>query len=119
MDNHIEQLRQWLESQKGSTLSIEKQEITTGKEDLFDIDHVTFKLDHISLVSNGEDPIDDYLATDEVILHGEGTIMSDEGTVTIPQHAFEIPLKGEVTSSLDQNQLNLQTEQAIYKMKKQ
>ncbi|ARK29319.1 hypothetical protein [Halalkalibacter krulwichiae] len=109
----IEQLTQWLETHKGSTLQIRKEELATGLQHISDIDQVTLNLDHISLVTN-EGSIDDYIPGNELILHGEGTIQSTEGTANLPQNAYEIPLTGNVTTSKGTSGLKVETEKAIY-----
>ncbi|WP_227934920.1 hypothetical protein [Alkalihalobacillus deserti] len=115
MAQDIEELSSWLESHKGETLTIHKGELSTGLQQIFDIDQVTLKLDHISLVSN-EENIDDYIPQQELILHGQGNINSEEGKKDLPQDAYEIPLTGNVITSNEGNALKIETEKAVYKI---
>jgi hypothetical protein len=115
MTQEIQELSNWLESHKGETLVIRKGELSTGLQQIFDIDQVTLELDHISLVSNNEN-VDDYIPEQELILHGEGNILSEEGTKELPQNAYEIPLFGHVTTSNEMNGLKVETEKAVYKI---
>lgn len=115
MTQEIEELSNWLESHKGEKLIIHKGELSTGLQQIFDIDQVTLALDHISLVSN-DNQVDDYIPPKELILHGQGNIRSVEGIEDLPQDAYEIPLFGSIITSIENDGLKIETEKAIYKL---
>ncbi|MDT8862910.1 hypothetical protein N0O92_22305 [Alkalihalobacillus sp. MEB130] len=117
MTQDIHELSNWLESHKGERLLIRKNELSTGLQQIFDIDQVTLNLTHISVVENDSN-IDDYIPSQELILHGEGSIKSAEGMKDLPQNAYEIPIYGKVVTTKDQNGngLKLETEKAIYEI---
>ncbi|MFC0558011.1 hypothetical protein [Halalkalibacter alkalisediminis] len=114
MAQDIEELSNWLESHKGNTLLIRKEELSTGLQQIFDIDQVTLALDHISLISN-ENNVDDYIPKQELILHGHGNIQSQNGMKDIPQEAYEIPLLGDIVTTNEKDGLKVETEKAVYK----
>ncbi|WP_332690898.1 hypothetical protein [Halalkalibacter lacteus] len=113
MSQDIHELSEWLESHKGETLLIQKGELATGLQQIFDIDQVTLQLDHISVASN-EATGDDYLPRQELVLHGNGSIQSPEGEKPLPQNAYEIPLYGKVNTTNEKDRLKVETEKAIY-----
>ncbi|KHF41899.1 hypothetical protein [Halalkalibacter okhensis] len=115
MTQHLDELSEWFESHKGETLLIRKNELSTGLQQIFDIDQVTLQLDRISVVNNDSN-IDDYIPSQELILHGEGNIKSAEGMKNLPQNAYEIPLFGRVVTSKENQGLKLETEKAIYEI---
>ncbi|MFC0473459.1 hypothetical protein ACFFHM_23855 [Halalkalibacter kiskunsagensis] len=113
MSQSINELSEWLESHKGETLLIKKGELATGLQQVFDIDEVTLQLEHITVVSN-EKSIDDYMPSQELVLHGNGSIQSPEGEKPLPQNAYEIPLYGEVNTTNEKDCLKVETEKAVY-----
>ncbi|GAE33362.1 hypothetical protein [Halalkalibacter akibai] len=62
MAQEIQDLSNWLESHKGETLVIQKGEVSTGLQQIFDTDQVTLELNHISIVSNNGSIDDIYLS---------------------------------------------------------
>lgn len=107
MTQSIEELSNWLESHQGETLIIRKGELSTGLQQIFDLDHISF-------VSNDRN-VDDYIPKNELILHGNGNIRSKEGMKVIPQNAYEIPLIGNIVTSNEEDGLKVETEKAVYK----
>ncbi|MCL7747261.1 hypothetical protein [Halalkalibacter alkaliphilus] len=115
MAQQLHELSEWFESHKGETLLIRKNELSTGLQQIFDIDQVTLQLDHISVVKNDSN-IDDYIPSQELVLHGEGSIKSAEGMKDLPQNAYEIPLFGRIVTTKEANGLKLETEKALYEI---
>ncbi|GAE26963.1 hypothetical protein JCM9140_3073 [Halalkalibacter wakoensis JCM 9140] len=113
MTQPIHDLSQWLESQKGETILIRKNELSTGLQQTFDIDQVTLQLDHITVITNDQN-IDDYIPSKELVLHGEGHIKTAEGMKELPQNAYEIPLFGKIATTNGTNGLKVETEKATY-----
>lgn len=119
MDQEIDELSTWLESHTGETLLIEKGELSTGLMQLFDIDRVSFQLEHISIESN-EGRLDDYISSKELVLHGNGIIQTTETMQQqLPQNKYEIPLFGKVVTSSDSKALKVETENAVYDIRLQ
>jgi hypothetical protein len=110
----IYELSEWLEAQKGRTLIIQKGELSIGKQDIIDVDQVQLHLDAISIRNIERHDPDDYLADQELILHGSGKIGSDQGEVDLPQNIYEIPIHGEITTTRENNGVKVKTERAIY-----
>ncbi|WP_100398752.1 hypothetical protein [Bacillus sp. FJAT-44742] len=113
MDQQIDQVSQWLESQKGNILFIKKEELETGKDEVMNTDNVRFTLDSVD-VKNNKASIDDYIPSKEIILHGSGTVQTDEGPTDLPSDVYEIPLGGEIKTEKDNNGVKLETEDVIY-----
>lgn len=109
----IQQLSDWLESNIGESLTIKKGELSTGSNEIIDLDQVNLQLKRVSLISNNQN-IDEYIPSQEMVLHGEGKIKSDRRETYLPQNAYEIPLFGEINMTQVTNGLRLETEKAIY-----
>ncbi len=110
----MEQVSEWLEQLKGQSLLIYKEEIATGKQEVMDIDQVSFKLDSVSFNRNRHANIDDYLAFKEIVLYGQGTIQTDQGESGLPERAYEIPLTGDFKTEKNADNMRVETDQAIY-----
>lgn len=110
----VYELTEWLEAQKGNTLMIHKGELSIGKQEIVDINKVELRLDKIVLKNIERSDPDNYLANQEVILHGQGTIRSDYGEVELPQNVYEIPIYGNVTTHKVEHGLKIETERAVY-----
>ncbi|RKL65687.1 hypothetical protein CR203_19620 [Salipaludibacillus neizhouensis] len=114
MDKHINELSTWLESHTGETVFIQKGELSTGLKELFDIDRVTFQLEHFSIESN-EDTFDDYISSKELVLHGNGIVqITETEEKQLPQNIYEIPLNGKIVTSSNKKNLKVETENAVY-----
>ncbi|ADU29059.1 hypothetical protein [Evansella cellulosilytica] len=114
MIHPIFELTEWLESHKGTTMTIEKQELETGTNEVFDHDRAQLQLNEISVRNLKKHDEDDYLADQELILHGEGNIHTDQGEMELPQNAYEIPILGEVKTENSENGMKVTTGKAIY-----
>ncbi|MDG5786088.1 hypothetical protein QA612_01200 [Evansella sp. AB-P1] len=114
MVHPIFQLTEWLERQKDRNLVIYKEELATGKQEVIDQDRVQMLLENITARTIEHHDEDDYLADQEIILHGVGHIYSDEGIMELPQQVYEIPLLGEITTHNEKNIVKVETEKAIY-----
>lgn len=116
MVNPVQELTEWLESQKTQTLLITKEELATGKNEVVDQDRVQLLLNKIDVRKINRHDEDGYLADDELILYGEGHIHSDKGEMELPQGVYEIPLYGEITAYSENNEMKVETEKANYIM---
>ncbi|MBU9722925.1 MULTISPECIES: hypothetical protein [Bacillaceae] len=117
MAHSIFELTEWLESQKGKTLLINKGELLTGKNKIFDNDQIKLSLTDMSVKNIERHDEDGYLADQELILYGDGTIMSDEGEFDLPQSVYEIPLVGSVHMEQEKGAVKVETEKAVYTIK--
>lgn len=116
MDNSVQKLTEWLESQKTQTILIIKEELATGKIQAFDKDRVQMLLNKVDVHEIERHDEDDYLSDKELILHGEGYIHSDKGEVELPQAVYEIPLSGEIIAYTENHEMKVETEKANYTM---
>jgi hypothetical protein len=108
MQYPIEQISDWLETKKGHSLFIRKQESN-------DTDQVELNLQEISLGQLERPDIDGYLASHTIILYGEGKIRNSSGEeFPLPQGVFEIPLDGTFQAAEMGEALNIQTGRAHY-----
>ncbi|MFA9558601.1 hypothetical protein ACERII_14935 [Evansella sp. AB-rgal1] len=114
MIHPIFELTEWLERQKEHTLLISKQEFVTGKNEIMDHDQVRLQLKDVSVRSIEHHDEDDYLADQEIILHGQGMVRTDIGESELPQGVYEIPLFGEVKTINEAEAMKVETEKAIY-----
>lgn len=114
MAHSVFELTEWLERQKGRDLIINKGELSTGSEEITDIDQVRLHLDDFSVRSIEKHDIDDYLADQEIILHGQGQIISDQGKIELPQNVYEIPIVGNMRTQNEENGMKVKTQQAVY-----
>lgn len=105
---------EWLESQIGEKLTIEKEELLPGNETPVDLDHVQMTLKDVSVRNIERRDIEGYLADQEIILHGEGKIITDKGLMDLPQSVYEIPILGDMEAIERGNQLTVETEKAVY-----
>lgn len=114
MVHPVFQVTEWLDSQIGKKLTIEKEEYLPGNMSPVDLDHVQIELTDVT-VRDIESPDEDgYLANQEIILHGEGKIIPDHGFMELPQNVYEIPLFGEIRALKHEDQLTMETEKAVY-----
>ncbi|MDQ0253978.1 hypothetical protein J2S74_001351 [Evansella vedderi] len=114
MVHPIFELTEWLERQKGQTLMIYKSEFSTGKEEIIDRDEVKLVLNDVSVRDIERHDEDDYLANQEIILHGEGQIHTDRGQQELPQSVYEIPIYDDFATQDRENGIRVETEKAIY-----
>ncbi|MEQ6389821.1 hypothetical protein RZN22_10890 [Bacillaceae bacterium S4-13-58] len=121
MVQSIYQLTEWLDRQKGQDLYITKKEKATGKEEIIDMDEVHIHLSNYSVRDLERESIDGYLAHQELLLQGEGEIRGSENTkeyIPLPQDVFEMPLMGEFKAEESENGFKIDTEKAIYTIRK-
>lgn len=102
-----------LQSHLGKDVHITKRELETGSRAPDDTDIVTLHLDDISVRSGYTDG-DGYVARQELILHGQGTITSEAGNHPLPQKAYEIPLDGSFVLCETATGLDIKTDRALY-----
>jgi hypothetical protein len=114
MSEQNEQVVEWLEELKGQTLFIQKDEFETGKNDVLATDKVRFQLDSVGFKNNRNASIDDYVANEEIVLYGSGTIETAQGETDLPENVYEIPLTGEVKANKQDPSIRLRTEDAMY-----
>lgn len=114
MSEMMNELESWLETQKGSSIRIRKEERLTGKQEIFDIDEIKLQLDTISIREIEAPDPDDYLSNQELVLRGEGSIYSDQGKERLPQDTYEIPLDSKVVTRKEGTGYIVETETAIY-----
>ncbi|WP_134702241.1 hypothetical protein [Ammoniphilus sp. YIM 78166] len=110
----VDEVKEWLETHKGSTLTIHKGELSIGKNEVADMDKVDIRLDKVTLNTHEQADPDGYLAQQEFILHGQGKIQSANGEEELPQNVYEIPLYGKVSTRKEENGFTIETERAFY-----
>jgi hypothetical protein len=111
MDYQLEPVLDWLKSCKEQQVRIEKTEIG-------DVDVTFLHLRDVSLSSQDASRDDDYIAPDEIVLHGEGTIWNGKGNPPLPGNRFEIALSGDWTGDFRGAELSLTTGRAHYVISK-
>ncbi|MBW7459120.1 hypothetical protein ACFOLF_32550 [Paenibacillus sepulcri] len=97
----------WLQSHTGQELLIRKQE----QEDL---DEVRLELSDIDYRSSRSDSIDEYTSDSALLLHGRGTVITEDSEEELPSRTFEIPLQGLNYAKQENDALVLETERAKY-----
>ncbi len=105
MNQSPDQIQKWLDSRKNQVLKITKVE--EG-----DLDKASIRLRQVNLVEH--DDIDDYLSAQALLLMGEGTIKTDEGSAPLPRQTYEIALTDQWTSESDEKRLRVYTERGTY-----
>lgn len=103
-----------LQRHRGKALSIIKRELGNGSGVPNDTDNVTLQLEDISVRDCGYTDSDGYVARQELILHGQGSIASDTGNYPLPQNAYEIPLGGLFSVRETATGLDIETDRALY-----
>jgi hypothetical protein len=111
MTQGVSELTHWLESQKGNNLMITKEEFQPGKHD---IDTIQLSLNKVVLHHIQDPDPEDYVAKQEVVLHGEGKIHTDQGEMELPQHTFEIPIYDDLTTRNMDTEFQVKTHRAVY-----
>lgn len=117
MEHPIQQVSDWIESQKSRTLRISKGELSIGQNEVYDLDEVEIQLEKVSLGKlNHKDP-DDYVASQTLLLHGHGKVQTAAGETRLPQDVYEIPLYGSWKLHKTDSGLQIRTERAIYSIR--
>lgn len=106
---------EWLENQIGQKLTIEKEEYLPGNTEPVDFDRIYIQLKDVKVKDIEHPDVDGYLANQEIILHGDGEIVTDIGLMELPQCVYEIPLFGEIQAERNENKLTMETEKAVYR----
>lgn len=119
MSQVINEITNWFEAHKGNTLSIRKQELSIGLQQVTDQDELELKLDKIEINSNVQSEIDDYIAAQELALYGNGQLKSDHGITELPQNVYTIPLSQNISTRKVENGLQINTEKANYSIQQQ
>jgi hypothetical protein len=103
----IELLSDWLKNNMNKRILIRKQE----QEDL---DEVLIHLKLIEYKGERNDAIDDYTSHSALLLHGNGSVITNGVEVDLPSDTFEIPLNGLKQPEVNQDSLSFETERAHY-----
>ncbi|WP_438448321.1 hypothetical protein [Gorillibacterium sp. sgz5001074] len=106
-DSHLEPVLDWLNSCRNQPLRIEKEEIG-------DTDVLTLHLKEVSVSGQPSSMYDDYIAPEEIILHGEGTVRTSAGQAPLPGDRFEIALSNRWEGHWEDSSMRLQTGRAQY-----
>lgn len=106
MEQTVQKLKEWLDSEINETIIITKEELN-------DLDIVHFSLENVDY-RNSEDTIDEYL-DDALILRGSGrTLNADGELVPLPQQSYEIAVSGLHLHTIEADKVELQTDRAKY-----
>jgi hypothetical protein len=105
----IELLSEWLNNNMNKKFLIRKQE----QEDL---DEVLIHLKLIEYKGERSDVIDDYTSDSALLLHGNGSVITNGLEVELPSNTFEIPLNGLKQAKADKDSLSFETERANYSL---
>lgn len=108
----LEPVLDWLNGCKNQPVRIEKREIG-------DVDVMLMNLREVSLSGQPASMYDDYIAPDEIVLHGEGSIENGKGNPPLPGDRFEIALSGDWEGKWEESTLLLKTGRAQYVISKQ
>ncbi|MDB5084902.1 MAG: hypothetical protein JWN30_1788 [Bacilli bacterium] len=112
MDNPLNQVTDWVNSQGSRFFLIRKEE--DG-----DLDEAYLHLDHVALGNLGRNDPDDYVATHAILLHGDGQLKTAFEQVRLPQGVYEIPLAGHWQAEFAGRGLRIQTDRAVYTIEAQ
>ncbi|NUU59475.1 hypothetical protein [Paenibacillus agri] len=111
MEQQVQQLSDWLNTQVNKTILIEKQELS-------DTDTIHFKLEGVDY-RDADDVIDDYLDS-ALILRGSGSTLNRDGElVRLPQANYEIAVSGLRLNHSDAEAAEVQTDRAHYTLSKE
>jgi hypothetical protein len=93
----IQLLSEWLNNNMNKKILIRKQELE-------DLDEVLIQ----------KDAIDDYTSHSALLLHGNGSVITNGLELDLPSDTFEIPLNGLKQPEVDKGSLSFETESAHY-----
>src|SRR5690554_3076734 len=113
MDN-VQVATKVLQRCRGDILLIKKREKQVGGNKSMDYDYVQLHLEKVSLRNSDYTDADDYVAEQELVLHGSGHVHSSKGNFPLPQNAYEIPLVGDFNVKENPAGIDLSTERAVY-----
>lgn len=117
MANELNHAADILQRHLGKTVSIAKHELAIGSQTPYDVDYVNLHLEDISIRDSGYTDADDYVARQELILHGPGTISRGAEGSPLPQNVYEIPLRGRLVLRDTPSGLDIETDRAQYNIK--
>jgi hypothetical protein len=117
MHQQLDGVLSWLRKHQGQQLSIQKFELASGKEQVGDQDRVRIQLERVTRRNLPYDDPDGYLSPGEVVLHGNGEIMTAGSVEPLPQRAFEIPFRGEISTQVHGDLLEINTLDTVYTIK--
>jgi hypothetical protein len=106
MDTTVKTLMNWLEGQTNNSLFIQK------KED-GDLDQVRLQLSEVGYRSDYRS-IDGYTDGTALVLHGNGSIITDSAESPLPQDSYVIPISGLSVSKASEDGVIIQTDRAHY-----
>lgn len=110
-DPHLEPVLDWLKGCRDQALRIEKQEIG-------DTDVAMLHLKDVSVSGQPASMYDDYIAPEEIVLHGEGSVSTGRGQAPLPGDRFEIALSSRWEGQWEDSSLRLTTGRARYVISK-
>lgn len=103
----VQEVTQWLNEHQNHELLIRK------KED-GDIDETELLLHKVSIGHLEKEDPTEYLATETVLLHGEGIVISDQSRASLPQGVYEIPINEHWKIKENGDYMEIETDRAIY-----
>lgn len=112
MDDRLEPVMEWLKGCKDQQVRIEKTEIG-------DTDVTVLNLREVSLSGQKASRDDDYIAPNEIVLYGEGSIRNGKENPPLPLNRFEIALSGDWRGDCSGSRVSLTTSRARYVISKE
>jgi hypothetical protein len=103
----LDSLSEWLVGNMNKQILIQKKE--QG-----DLDEVQIQLKNIEHRGERNNAIDDYTSDSALLLHGDGSVITNGLEVDLPANIFEIPLSGLKQVKVHQDSLSFKTERAHY-----
>lgn len=103
----LEPVLDWLKGCRNQPVRIEKREIG-------DVDITHLELKDVSVSGQPASMYDDYIAPEEIVLHGSGSVDTGKATASLPGDRFEIALSADWHGSLEEAALRLTTGRAEY-----
>jgi hypothetical protein len=108
MDATVKTLMDWLEGQTNNELYIRKTEDDDRDEVRLQLKEVGYRSDYKS--------IDGYTDGTALLLHGNGSIVTDTAEAPLPQDSYVIPISGLSVSKVSDDGVILKTERAHYSL---
>lgn len=112
MDYHLEPVLDWLKGCRNQQVRIEKTE-------LGDVDVALLHLRDVRVSGQEASRFDDYIAPDEIVLYGEGTVRNGRDNPPLPGERFEIALSNDWQGDCSGTSLRLTTGRAQYVISKE
>lgn len=108
MNEQLKSVTDWLNAHKQQTVMIRKQEME-------DTDQTRIQLEEVEYRENTP-TIDDYTEGDSLILHGNGTVINEQGEIQLPQNTYQIYVDGLSKADVKETQLTMETDRAKYEI---